>query len=82
MSASYLEICEDGSAGFSGDTRSSEPLRSRAAGARVPNGGNLKLLRVGEAHPEAVFGSLYTAPAEPARSTKPRATRKSRAQAA
>ena len=51
------------------------------SGARTPDGGNLKLLRVGEAHPEAVFGRLYQppvqaeeTPAEPPR--KPRAARK------
>src|SRR5688500_12332516 len=28
------------------------------SGARVPDGGNLKLLRLGEAHPDIVFGGL------------------------
>lgn len=53
------------------------------SGARSPDGGNLKLLRVAEAHPEAVFGRLYQpAPqaeagsARPAR--KPRPSRKAR----
>lgn len=55
------------------------------SGARVPDGGNLKLLRLGEAHPEIVFGRLYSPPeqpAQPAKPTKPRATRKAKAQAA
>lgn len=49
------------------------------AGARVPDGGNLKLLRVGDAHPQAVFGGLYTPAEEPA---KPRVARKAKPQAA
>jgi putative transcriptional regulator len=49
------------------------------AGARVPDGGNLKLLRVADAHPEAVFGTLYTPAAQPA---KARAGRRTKAQAA
>jgi putative transcriptional regulator len=56
------------------------------SGARSPDGGNLKLLRVGEAHPEAVFGRLYqppvqaeAKPAEPLR--KPRSSRKASAKA-
>ncbi len=55
------------------------------SGARVPDGGNLKLLRLGEAHPEVVFGRLYTPPAEPvqpAKPAKPRAARKAKAQVA
>jgi putative transcriptional regulator len=55
------------------------------SGARVPDGGNLKLLRLGEAHPEVVFGRLYSPPGqpvEPAKPAKPRATRKAKAQAA
>ena len=31
------------------------------SGYRSPDAGNLKLLRLGEEHPEVVFGSLYTA---------------------
>lgn len=49
------------------------------AGARVPDGGNLKLLRVADAHPEAVFGGLYTPADQPA---KPRSSRKAKVQAA
>jgi putative transcriptional regulator len=55
------------------------------SGARVPDGGNLKLLRLGEAHPEVVFGRLYTPPvqpAEPVEPAKPRVRRKAKAQAA
>ena len=60
---------------------STKTVQAWESGARVPDGGNLKLLRVGEAHPEAVFGSLCTPPApaasvaraEKARSAKPRA---------
>lgn len=57
---------------------STKTVQAWESGARVPDGGNLKLLRVGEAHPEAVFGRLYTppAPAAPAaRPEKPRAVR-------
>lgn len=57
---------------------STKTVQAWESGARVPDGGNLKLLRVGEAHPEAVFGRLYTppAPAAPARrSEKPRVAR-------
>jgi DNA-binding transcriptional regulator YiaG len=49
------------------------------AGTRIPEGGNLKLLRVAEAHPEVVFGSLH-APAE--KPTAPRAPRRARSRAA
>jgi len=52
------------------------------SGARVPDGGNLKLLRLGEAHPELVFGRLYSPPAQPVQPAKPRAPRKAKAQAA
>lgn len=53
------------------------------SGARVPDGGNLKLLRLAEAHPEVVFGRLYTAPVQPAAApVKPRPRRKPKAQAA
>ena len=45
------------------------------SGARVPDGGNLKLLRLGEAHPEVVFGRLYTPPAQPSGPVRPRSTR-------
>jgi putative transcriptional regulator len=49
------------------------------SGARVPDGGNLKLLRLGEAHPEVVFGRLFQ-PAHPP--AKPRTRRKAKAKAA
>ena len=62
---------------------STKTVQAWESGARSPDGGNLKLLRVGEAHPEAVFGRLYQPPAqaeakqvEPLR--KPRSTRKPR----
>lgn len=37
------------------------------SGARVPDGGNLKLLRLGEAHPDVVFGRLWQPAPEPAK---------------
>ncbi|HEU4882712.1 MAG TPA: helix-turn-helix domain-containing protein, partial [Longimicrobium sp.] len=62
---------------------STKTVQAWESGARSPDGGNLKLLRVGEASPEAVFGRLYqppvqveAKPAEPLR--KPRSTRKPR----
>lgn len=62
---------------------STKTVQAWESGARSPDGGNLKLLRVGEAHPEAVFGRLYqppasaeAKPAEPLR--KPRSTRRPR----
>jgi putative transcriptional regulator len=58
---------------------STKTVQAWEAGARVPDGGNLKLLRVGEAHPEAVFGRLYQGPPQPA---KARAPRKAKARAA
>jgi|GEM_PF-822609 len=44
---------------------SPKTVQAWESGARSPDGGNLKLLRVAEAHPEAVFGRLYPSP-EPA----------------
>lgn len=64
---------------------STKTVQAWESGARVPNGGNLKLLRVADAHPEAVFGRLYTPPPPPgpaARSEKPRVRKKARAVAA
>jgi putative transcriptional regulator len=58
---------------------STKTVQAWEAGARVPDGGNLKLLRLGEAHPEVVFGRLYSSTDQPA---KPRATRKTKARAA
>lgn len=60
---------------------STKTVQAWESGARTPDGGNLKLLRVADAHPEAVFGRLYQPPAEPqaepARpSRKPRVPRK------
>ena len=58
---------------------STKTVQAWEAGARVPDGGNLKLLRLGEAHPEVVFGRLYSPATQPA---KARARRKAKAQAA
>jgi len=52
---------------------SAKTVQAWESGARVPDGGNLKLLRVAEAHPQAVFGRLYGAPEEPARKRRSRA---------
>lgn len=59
---------------------STKTVQAWESGARSPDGGNLKLLRVGEEHPEAVFGRLYqplpqaeAKPVEPLR--KPRSPR-------
>ncbi|HEX2077781.1 MAG TPA: helix-turn-helix domain-containing protein [Longimicrobium sp.] len=62
---------------------STKTVQAWESGARTPDGGNLKLLRVAEAHPEAVFGRLYQPQAEPERAParpprKPRAPRKPR----
>jgi putative transcriptional regulator len=66
---------------------STKTVQAWESGARTPDGGNLKLLRVAEAHPEAVFGRLYQPPAqlapasaEPVR--KPRTPRKRKPQPA
>jgi putative transcriptional regulator len=61
---------------------STKTVQAWESGARVPDGGNLKLLRVAEAHPAAVFGRLYTPPPPPApaaRSEKPRLRKKAAA---
>jgi putative transcriptional regulator len=62
---------------------STKTVQAWESGARTPDGGNLKLLRVGEATPEAVFGRLYQPPvqAEPTAAEplpKPRPARKLR----
>jgi putative transcriptional regulator len=41
---------------------SPKTVQAWEAGARIPAGGNLKLLRVAEAHPEAVFAGLELPP--------------------
>lgn len=51
---------------------STKTVQAWEAGARVPDGGNLKLLRLGEAHPEVVFGRLYTPAEKPAKRRGPR----------
>lgn len=61
---------------------STKTVQAWESGARVPDGGNLKLLRVAEVHPAAVFGRLYTPPPPPApaaRSEKPRVRKKAAA---
>jgi DNA-binding transcriptional regulator YiaG len=61
---------------------STKTVQAWESGARSPDGGNLKLLRVGEAHPEAVFGRLYQPPVQAEATVeplpKPRSTRKPR----
>lgn len=62
---------------------STKTVQAWESGARTPDGGNLKLLRVAEAHPEAVFGRLCQPQGEPERAParpprKPRAARKPR----
>jgi putative transcriptional regulator len=56
---------------------SPKTVQAWESGARSPDGGNLKLLRVGEAHPEAVFGRLYQPPGQ-TEAKAPRSTRKPR----
>lgn len=51
---------------------STKTVQAWESGARVPAGGNLKLLRVAEAHPAAVFGRLYQPPEKPAKTRTPR----------
>lgn len=62
---------------------STKTVQAWESGARRPDGGNLKLLRVGDAHPEAVFGRLYQPPAQTEAKAveplpKPRSTSKPR----
>jgi putative transcriptional regulator len=64
---------------------SPKTVQAWETGARTPDGGNLKLLRVAEAQPEAVFGRLYQPPAQPAAeparpARKTRPSRKARAE--
>jgi DNA-binding transcriptional regulator YiaG len=62
---------------------STKTVQAWESGARVPEGGNLKLLRVGEAHPQAVFGRLYQPPQQAAEQpSKRRTARKPKQQAA
>lgn len=51
---------------------SPKTVQAWESGARVPAGGNLKLLRVAEAHPEAVFAGLSLPPPLTARDDAPR----------
>jgi putative transcriptional regulator len=41
---------------------STKTVQAWESGARTPDGGNLKLLRLGEAHPEIVFENLHEPP--------------------
>lgn len=57
---------------------STKTVQAWESGARVPDGGNLKLLRLGESHPDVVFQGLGQPAARaekrrPARKAKPRA---------
>lgn len=51
---------------------SPKTVQAWESGARVPAGGNLKLLRVAEAHPEAVFAGLSLPPPLTAKDDAPR----------
>jgi putative transcriptional regulator len=44
---------------------STKTVQAWESGARTPDGGNLKLLRLGEAHPEIVFDNLHEPPPGP-----------------
>jgi putative transcriptional regulator len=44
---------------------STKTVQAWESGARTPDGGNLKLLRLGEAHPEIVFENLHEPPPGP-----------------
>jgi putative transcriptional regulator len=62
---------------------STKTVQAWESGVRVPDGGNLKLLRVGEAHPQAVFGRLYGPPPQAEEPpAKRRTARKPKRQAA
>ena len=52
---------------------STKTVQAWESGARVPDGGNLKLLRVADGHPQVVFGRLCQPAPRPA---KARAARK------
>jgi hypothetical protein len=62
---------------------STKTVQAWESGARTPDGGNLKLLRLAEAHPEIVFEHLHEPPTglvQPPE--KPRRTRRPTAQPA
>ena len=59
---------------------STKAVQAWESGARMPDGGNLRLLRLGQAHPEVVFGGLYSAPDVAVEASAP--TRKKRKTAA
>ncbi|HEY0017312.1 MAG TPA: helix-turn-helix domain-containing protein [Longimicrobium sp.] len=60
---------------------STKTVQAWESGARTPDGGNLKLLRLAEAHPEIVFEHLHEPPPGPVQQpAKPRRTRKPRPQ--
>src|SRR3712207_6264155 len=44
---------------------STKTVQAWESGARTPDGGNLKLLRLGEEHPEIVFKDLHEPPPGP-----------------
>lgn len=56
---------------------STKTVQAWESGARTPDGGNLKLLRLGEAHPEIVFENLHEPPPGPVHQPEtPRPARK------
>lgn len=58
---------------------STKTVQAWESGARSPDGGNLKLLRLGEAHPEIVFEHLHEPPPglpQPAEKPRPAARKK------
>lgn len=55
---------------------STKTIQAWESGARKPDGGNLKLLRLGEEHPEIVFKNLHEPPAGLVQPRKPRSARK------
>lgn len=61
---------------------STKTVQAWESGARSPDGGNLKLLRLGEAHPEIVFEHLHEPPPGLVQPEKPRGSRKRKAKGA
>jgi putative transcriptional regulator len=56
---------------------STKTVQAWESGARTPDGGNLKLLRLGEAHPEIVFENMHEPPPGPVpQAETPRPARK------
>jgi DNA-binding transcriptional regulator YiaG len=54
---------------------STKTVQAWESGARTPDGGNLKLLRLSEEHPEIVFKNLHEPPPGPVQPKKPRQPR-------